>query len=186
MLSIRRGLVLFLLLMAGALAILALPGPAHAAAGCDEQQLTRPFLPWLDVAWYTPVPDAWTLDDGAATTAGGGPLSPDSALSLPAGSSATTESMCVSLAHPTLRFFARNTGSPTSALAVSVIFRDLLGIRRELPVGVVGAGDSWAPTPVLPVVANLVSDDVAFSFTPLDARGEWTIDDVYVDPYKKG
>ena len=172
--------------MAGALAILALPGPAHAAAGCDEQQLSRPFLPWLDVAWYTPVPDEWTLEDGAAAVAGGGPLSPDSALALPSGSSATTAPMCVSLAHPTLRFFARNTGSVTSTLAVAVVFRDVLGIQRSLPVGVIGARDSWAPTPVLPVLANLLSHEVAFRFTPLDARGEWTIDDVYVDPYKKG
>ena len=45
MLSMRRGLVLFLLLLAGAVAILALPGPAHAAAGCDEQRLSRTFVP---------------------------------------------------------------------------------------------------------------------------------------------
>jgi hypothetical protein len=52
------------------------------------------------------------------------------------------------------------------------------------------AGDEWAPTPVVPVVVNLLSllgdQDVAFRFTALDNRGEWTIDDVYVDPYKKG
>jgi hypothetical protein len=181
MVSLRRGLVLFILLMAGAVAIIALPGPAHAADGCDEQPLSRPFLPWLDLAWYTPVPDAWTLDDGAAVAADNGPLGGAPAVSLPAGSSATTAPLCVSLAHPTVRFFARNTGSRLSALAVSVVFDG-----GSLPVGVIGAGDSWAPSPVLPVVANLLSRDVAFRFTPLDARGEWTIDDVFVDPYKKG
>jgi hypothetical protein len=25
-----------------------------------------------------------------------------------------------------------------------------------------------------------------FAFTPADTRGEWAIDDVYVDPYGKG
>lgn len=171
--SVRRGLVLFLLLMAGLLAIIALPGPVQASTGCDEQPLSRPFLPWLDLAWYTPVSDDWTVEGGAAADG--------SRVSLPAGSSATSGPLCVSLAHPTVRFFARNTGSRTSLLAVSVVFDG-----QTLPVGVVAAGDSWAPSPVLPVVANLVSDEAAFTFTPLDSRGEWTIDDVYVDPYKKG
>jgi hypothetical protein len=35
MFSVRRGLGLALLVLLGALAILALPGPAHAAAGPD-------------------------------------------------------------------------------------------------------------------------------------------------------
>jgi hypothetical protein len=96
--------------------------------------------------------------------------------------------VCVGVEHPTIRFFARNTGDPTGLLTVSVVFRDPLGIRRALPVGVVVAGDEWAPTPVVPVVVNLLSllgdQEVAFRFAATD--GDWTIDDVYVDPYKKG
>jgi hypothetical protein len=105
-------------------------------------------------------------------------------LALPAGASATTAPMCIGVEHPTIRLFARNTGSVTSVLGVSVVFRSLLG-HQELPIGVVAAGSRWAPTLVMPVAANLLSDRAAFRFTPLDDRGEWTIDDVYVDPYKK-
>jgi hypothetical protein len=110
-------------------------------------------------------------------------------LTLPAGSSATTAPMCIGVEHPTVRLFARNTGDPTSLLSVSVVFRDVLGLKRTVPVGLVAAGDEWAPTPVTPVVVNLLSllgdQDVAFRFAPAGG-GEWSIDDVYVDPYKKG
>jgi hypothetical protein len=195
--SLRRGLGLVLLVILGALAILALPGPAHAA-GCAERPLDRTFLPWLDPAWYTQAPNGgleagssgWTLERGAAVVDGNEPWfvggSGDArSLALPPGGSATTAPMCIGVEHPTLRFFARNTGDPTSLLTVSVVSGDL-----ALPVGVVAAGSSWAPTPVVPVVVNLLSllgdQQVAFRFTAADGRGEWTIDDVYVDPYKKG
>jgi hypothetical protein len=196
-LSLRRGLGLVLLLILGALAILALPGPAHAA-GCPEKPLDRTFLPWLDPAWYTQAPNGgfeagssgWTLERGAAVVDGNEPWlvggSGDArSLALPPGGSATTAPMCIGVEHPTLRFFARSTGDPTSTLTVSVVLGDL-----SLPVGVVTAGSEWAPTPVVPVVVNLLSllgdQQVAFRFTAADGRGEWTIDDVYVDPYKKG
>ena len=202
MLSLRRGLGLALLVLLGALAILALPGPAHAA-GCPDQPLSRPFQPWLDLAWYQAAPDGgfetgddgWRLTGGAAVVAGNEPFfvgDPGDArsLSLPGGASATAPDVCIGVEHPTVRFFARNTGSVTSTLGVSVVFRDVLGLRQTLPVGVVTAREEWGPTPVVPVVVNLLSllgdQDVAFRFTAFDDGGEWTIDDVYVDPYKKG
>ena len=201
MVSLRTGLGLALLVILGAVAILALPGPAHAA-GCPEQPLDRTFRPWLDPAWYTPAPNGgfesgasgWTLERGAAVISGNEPFfvggsDHASSLALPAGGSATTTPVCIGVEHPTIRFFARNTGDPTSLLTVSVVFHDILGVRRSLPVGVVAAGREWAPTPVVPVVVNLLSllgeQQVAFSFTAA-GDGEWTIDDVYVDPYKKG
>ena len=201
MVSLRTGLGLALLVILGAVAILALPGPAHAA-GCPEQPLDRTFRPWLDPAWYTPAPNGgfesgasgWTLERGAAVISGNEPFlvggsDHASSLALPAGGSATTTPVCIGVEHPTIRFFARNTGDPTSLLTVSVVFRDVLGVHRSLPVGVVAAGREWAPTPVVPVVVNLLSllgeQQVAFSFSAA-GDGEWTIDDVYVDPYKKG
>lgn len=202
MVSLRTGLGLLLLVILGALAILALPGPAHAA-GCPERPLDRTFLPWLDPAWYAQAPggdfesgvSGWTLERGVAVVEGNEPFfvggsGDTSSLSLPPGGSATSAPMCIGVEHPTLRFFARNTGDPSSVLTVSVVFRDVLGVRRSLTVGAVTAGSSWAPTPVVPVVVNLLSllgdQQVAFRFAAPDDRAEWTIDDVYVDPYKKG
>ena len=183
-----------------ALAALAFAGPTSAlASGCPAQPLSQTFLPWLDVAWYVPAPNGgfeggsedWSLTGGAALVDGNNPyLSGEHALALPSGASATTAPMCIGVEHPTIRLFARNTGAPSSTLAVSVVVSDpLLGVTRSLPIGLIGAGDSWSPTPVLPVVVNLLSllgnQQASFRFTALDDRGEWTIDDVYVDPYKK-
>jgi hypothetical protein len=191
---------------AGALATLALilAAPVAAqAAGCADQPSSRPFAPWGDDASYVLAPDGgfenaapgWSLDDGAAVQDGNQDTQAaadgdSSSLALPAGSEATTPPICIDIAHPTIRFFARNTGSPSSALGVSVVYRGLLGIPLTLPVGTVGAGSDWAPGDPVPVLVNLLallhSSDVTFRFTPLDGAGDWSIDDVYVDPYSKG
>jgi hypothetical protein len=168
---------------------LLLVAPALARADCAAQPLARTFLPWHDAAWYQAAPDGgleaggagWTLADGAAVASGNDPYEPgESALSLPAGASATTPPMCVDLAHPTLRFFARG-GS--GALVVTALFRDALGGQHELPVGALAVGGDWAPSPVLAIVGNLLSSQVAFRFV---SAGDWQVDDVYVDPYSKG
>jgi hypothetical protein len=176
----------------GALAALALAAPA-ARAACPPQPLERTFLPWLDPALYEQAPDggfeaggAWSLTGGAAIVDGSQPyLAGSRSLDLPAGATATTAPICVTVAHPTLRFFARNAGSALAPLTVRARFKTLLGVPVELPVGVVAAGAAWQPTLPLPVVGNLLSDEVRFVFTAADG-GEWHIDDVYVDPYSKG
>jgi hypothetical protein len=196
---------------AAALAALALaitvPAGAHAAgdppAGCPEQQAAQTFLPWTDPAWYVPAPDGgledgadgWTLLGGATVEDGNEPYHVGGAddrrsLALPPGSAAATAPMCIAVEHPTIRFFARNTGAPDSTLQVSVVFRDTDGHRQSLAIGTVTGDAAWAPTPVLPVLVNLLSllgdQQAAFRFAPADDRGNWSIDDVYVDPYSKG
>ena len=166
------------------LALLAFAAPASAA--CPEQDVSRPFLPWLDVAWYEPAPDggleagadAWTLTGGAAIADGGQPYGGGAhSLALPAGATATTAPVCITLAHPTIRFFTRGTGS----LAVPV--HRAAGL--ELPIGVVLGGGAWAPSlPLLVVVQPARQRDVRFRFASAPARVR--IDDVYVDPYSKG
>ena len=145
-----------------ALALLAFLPAAARAADCPGQVLERTFLPWGDPALYTPVPTSWT------------------STSLPAGSTATTEPICIGLAHPTVRFFARNTGNPLSLLRVSAVVGE-----SELPLGLVPAGREWAPSPVLLLGANLLgADSVAFKFAA--DGGSWSVGGVYVDPYSKG
>jgi hypothetical protein len=91
--------------------------------------------------------------------------------------------------HPTLRLFARNTGAADSTLTVQVEFTDGRGLSVLTPIAALHAGRDWAPSAPLPITANLLSptgvQNVAFVFTP-DKRGQWAIDDVYVDPYGKG
>jgi hypothetical protein len=181
--STRRALVTLL-----ALTFLC-AAPPLARAACPAQPLDRTFLPWLDAAWYEAAPDGgleaggagWALAGGAAVTDGNNPYQDGaSSLSLPTGASATTPSMCVDVAHPTVRFFGRGGTSP---LLVSVRFTDPLGLAHELPVGAMLGSGSWTPSPVLAVVGNLLSSQVRFRLTAL---GPWQVDDVFVDPYSKG
>ena len=60
-------------------------------------------------------------------------------LSLGASGVATSRPVCVGLEHPTLRFFARNSGLLTSTLTVEVLFETSLGAVLSVPIGVVPA-----------------------------------------------
>ena len=101
--------------------------------------------------------------------------------------------MCAAIDKPTLRFFARNTGSRTSRLNVDVYYPGLLGAPRSARVGTVTAGPDWAPTSEQQLtVTNLLATlslsrtVIAFRFSPADNSGDWSIDDVYVDPKMRG
>ncbi len=99
--------------------------------------------------------------------------------------------MCVGIEHPTIRLFARNTGSPLSSLKVKVHYVDGFGETQSAPIGVVGANGQWQPTQQMVIGVNLLPllpgerTPVAFEFTPMGSGGEWQIDDVYVDPYRR-
>ena len=192
------------LLAATALTLVLAP-PVHAAApgSCDGQVPEQPFIPWADPSSYVLVPNGtveqgarWNLKGGATRVSGNEShyvhdLADASSLSLPPGSSATTALMCVDVEHPTLRLVARNSGLALSSLLVEVIFEDATGHKRAAPIGTYVGTSSWQPTAPLAVVANLFTllpgthDDVAFRFTPKDG-GNWSIDDVYVDPFRHG
>ncbi len=137
----------------------------------------------------------WTLSGGAAVQAGDatslvGGADDASSLALPAGAVATSPPVCIDVAHPTIRFMARNGGAALSTLAVSVRFRTLLG-WTTLPLGVVTGSDEWRPSLPVPVLVNLLSllggdQQVRFRFAAVGGAGDWSIDDLYVDPYSKG
>jgi hypothetical protein len=196
----------------GWLAVALAVAPAAAQAGplvasapdCDEQVLSQPFLPWVDPAHYTLAPDGgfeagaagWSLQGGATVVAGNEShyvraATDTRSLKLPAGSTATSGTICVGIEHPTLRIFARNSGSPLSTLRVAVHFEDAGGNTHSLPIGEFGAGGAWQPSPVMPLAVNLLPllpgerTPVAFQFTPQGSGGDWRIDDVYVDPYRR-
>ena len=199
------------LLVAAALAALTVAA-APAAAGdfnrsatsCVEQKFEQPFLRWVDPLYYVLTPNGgleastveWTLAGGAKVVSGNEPFYVRAAgdrksLSLPAGSSARTRPMCAKLLYPDLRFLAVNKGSLLSLLKVEVLFEDLSGGVQALEIARVSGDSTWKPTLPLPFVvstaAPLSADGtvaVAFRFTPLGTKAAWTIDDVYVDPFK--
>lgn len=173
-------------------------GPLVASATCEQKPVSQVFLPWADPANYF-LADGGTFESGAAgwsldgaSVAGGNEPwqvsgAGSSLLALAAGSGATSGTECVGLKEPTLRFFAK--GSLGGRIDVTVHFEDALGNARSAPAGsLVGTG-SWTPGAQMVIAAALLpllpdaQTPVRFEFKA--ASGDWQIDDVYVDPYRK-
>jgi hypothetical protein len=203
------------LVTAAVVAIAALAASASAASAgvlvasapsCDGQGVSKTFLPWLDVADYTALSGGdfesgaagwWT--NGAASVANGneafkvGAADDSKSMSLNANSSVTSPAICVGIEHPTLRFFAkrRSTGllASLSTLRVDALVELADGTVLPLPIGVVTGSSSWQPTLPMAIVGNLLPllpgehTAVAFRFTA--QSGDWSIDDVWVDPYSR-
>lgn len=187
-------------------ALVALLVPFVAAASaraddvdrCPDRVIEQPFVPWNDPFHYFLAPDGdfsaggagWTLqgaevvDENEPYWVHGGDTA--ASLRLASGAAATSPWICVGLLDPTLRFFARSTGD-SGELVVTVRLRTLLGLELALPIGTVDARSAgeWVPVPAMLMAVNALPGRVALRF---EARGEaeWLVDDVYVDPYRKG
>lgn len=171
-----------------------------SAANCDSQSLSQPFLPWADPMHYVIAPggdfegSAWSSTGGASVVEGNEPFHVGgahhaSSLALPSGSTATSGAMCVSVEHPTIRFFARQTGGDAGArVNVDVLFQDATGANRTLRVAAAPAGSDWAPSAAYPIVVNLLTlgDRTSVRFRVSATGGDFRIDDFYVDPYNRG
>jgi hypothetical protein len=173
-------------------------------SGCANEGASQVFAPWLDPSSYVLAPDGGFEAGAADWSLGGAQVVSDnepwtvradsdgSALAIDGGS-VTSPEICVGLERPTIRFFARNTGSPLGVLSVEALV-STGGLTAAVPIGVVaGLGDRWAPTLPMPIVANLLpvlpGDDfttVRLRFTAVGLASSWAVDDVYVDPYSKG
>jgi hypothetical protein len=177
---------------------------ADLAVSCDTYFLKQPFQQWSDSANYVLAPEGgferrargWTLTGRTRLMTDNESYyanrrSDIRSLQLLAGSSATSPAMCVGLENPTVRLFARNRRAASSVLRVEVLFEDVLGNVQSLNIGLLTASSRWAATIPMPIVANLLpvlpdgNSAVAFRFSPQDSSGDWRIDDVYVDPYRR-
>jgi hypothetical protein len=191
--------------LAATLVAAALTASALAANGIAAKDpcgntvmFTQPFKPFGDPATYVAVPGAsfesgapaWTLAGGAAVVSGNesyrvaGPTDSRS-LSLPAGASATSPSMCIGPMYPTLRLFGLNTGNPTSTLRVDLLWTNTGGIPKVFLAGRFTATGSWQPSPIVLFNPNMLGPTggmtVKFKLT-VEGAGSWRADDMYVDP----
>jgi hypothetical protein len=173
---------------------------ADVAARCESRVIEQPFVAWNDPADYFLAPDGDFGGGAAGWDLAGGEVVAENepyyvhgsdvpaAVRLESGASVTSPTICVAENDPTMRFFARSTGEPTGTLGVEVLYTDALGDPQSLPIGVVAAAAAgeWAPTVPMPITANVYEMAVAFRFTAQGTGSSWLIDDVYVDPYRKG
>jgi hypothetical protein len=171
---------------------------AQVSIGCGYSG-TNVFAPWGDSRDYSLVPDGgfengaagWTLDDGASVVDGNetfqvGGSADHQSLDLPAGSSATSPSFCVSRREDIVRLFARTDSGRKARLKVEVIYPDARNGDDSERVDRLRATESWDASGrlkiVLPeTVGRHSTTNVALRFTPLDDDG-FQIDDVYLDP----
>jgi hypothetical protein len=185
-------------------ALLALAVFAGSAQACSYAGAEKVFSPWGDQRYYVLAPDGgfeagasgWQLNRGAAVVEGNesyylNDAADSKSLSLPAGSSAVSPPVCMSIDTPSFRLVARNTGNPSARLRVEASYK-LLGLIRTRTVGTIQAGSAWAPTQSVStvltlstVVGLLIPSAIEIRFTPLDAAGRWQVDDVYIDPFRR-
>lgn len=180
-------------------------GPLVQSAGnCPTVTLEQPFLRWNDFNLYRLVSGggfelgmpAWTLSK-AKIVAGNESFYVRStkdmrSLSLPAGSSATSQTTCVGIHDPSFRFFARASAVSTSSrLSVEVLFENSLGqVLSVATASIPASSTKWAPTPIFLIAANMLAllpgeqTPVQLRFKPV-GTASWWIDDVYVDPKRR-
>jgi hypothetical protein len=185
-------------------ALLVLAVSASGAQACSYPGAKAVFAPWGDQHSYALAPDGgfesggagWSLRSGAQVVAGNesyylNAATDSRSLALPAGSSASSPPICMSIDTPTFRLLARNSGDPSSRLRVEAVYR-LLGLVRTNVVNTVSAGPSWQPTQPMSVVlglstivGTLLPSSIEVRITPLDAKGQWQVDDLYIDPFAR-
>jgi hypothetical protein len=185
-----------------ATAMVAFAAFAGSAQACSYPGAEQVFKPWGDQNSYVLAPDGgfesgaagWSLSGGAGVVAGNesynlNDAGDSSSLSLPSGSSAASPPVCMSLDTPVFRFFARNTGDPSSRLRVDATYK-LLGLVQTKVGATITGGSKWAPSQQVStvlglstIVGTLIPSAVQVRFTPLDSKGKWQVDDFYVDPF---
>jgi hypothetical protein len=184
-------------------ALIAVAGTAKAAS-CPSTGAKKAFSQWGDQRSYVLAPDGgfeagalgWDLDGAARAVAGNESYYLNNAvdrasLSLPAGSSAGSPPVCMDIGTPSFRMMARNTGDPRSQLRVTASYK-LLGLLRTQTLATVTAGSAWAPTAsqstvltLSTIVGTLIPSGIEVRVTPLDSKGNWQVDDLYIDPFAR-
>jgi hypothetical protein len=88
-----------------------------------------------------------------------------------------------------MRFFTRATGA--GVLQVDAVYAKRTDREKSVRLASIPAGSTWAPTPIVPMVVNEIAPAYANAL-PVSLRftvrggGTWQIDDVFVDPYRRG
>jgi hypothetical protein len=169
-------------------------------ARCEGRVIEQPFTTWDDPLDYFLAPDGDFSAGGAGWDLASAILVQDNepwnvhgsqtmaAVRIDDGASATSPPICVGLDDPTMRFFALSLGDPAGTLDVEVLYTDGDGVEQALTIGTITADSApdWTPVTPLPITANTYEMMVSFRFTAHGADSSWVIDDVYIDPYRKG
>jgi hypothetical protein len=180
-------------------------GNAHAAE-CPSVETSQAFSRWGDGSEYALVPGGtfeegmtWSASGPAQAVATDNPLditgeSTASAL-LETSASITSPSLCIDRSYPHLRFAARAPdGAATQArLTLAVAWTDAFGRVNRAYLGGYQAMwyGGWSVSDVVDLRRAVPLDerirDIRLTFKVEAWRpGKWLIDDILIDPYKRG
>ncbi len=190
-----------------AMALLAPAGTANAgllsqsAGTCPSYLSSQVFAKWLDLTHYTLAPSGDFESASGLTFTGGAKIvsgnessyvhgtGDKNSVLIPRGGSVTTGPICVGLDKPTIRFFAKRPNfALLPLLTVEGVFTTKAGTTASLPlVGVPLAGNSWSlQLPFVTTGALLeLGDTTMMRFRIRAVTGDWQIDDLYVDPWRR-
>ncbi len=170
-----------------------------AASYCDPHS-SQAFQAFGDRSNYMLMPGgsfeedtpSWRLSGGAKIVSGNEPFYLRSrtdrrSLYMPAGSSATTPTMCFAAGDWHLRFVGISP-SRSSKLKVTVNVASLLGVVSILDGGTVSSDGTWEPSPQVGLLLTnvgglLTTKAISIRFTA--TSGTTQIDDAYLDPWKE-
>ena len=191
---------LALLMTTAVLALAALPSAA-AAAECPAEPATTAFARFGDPALYALVPGGsfegaltWAAFGDAALVGRNEPFflsgPGTSSVRLRGKGSIVSPVVCVDALRPTLRFVARALDDD-SRLVLEVLWNDA-GVHKRsvLEEHPSDLWRQWAPSKVVPLGTALPTGagevhDVRLRFSLKDGDGEWLVDDVFIDPYRR-
>ena len=194
----------------GALGVVAMAPASASAAGlsqnltCTAQVLTSPLAKWGDSALYWLAPDGgfeaggkgWTLKGSKVVTGNEtlGVLKGTKSLQFPTVgvNEATSPEFCVDPLHPMFRFVVKNTSS-TAVLNTYINFRSALGTKLTVTakVNTLKVG-SWQLSQSQPLAGEIPSvflgtgTTASITFKVLSPTGALNIDNLLIDPYRRG
>ena len=185
-------------LVIAALALGAAPAAASAAP-CPEQPTSMVFAPWGDTSEYFLAPGgdfegAWTSWTGGALMPGNDPFylaggGDYQSLRVRSGATVASPGFCADADHPDFRFVARplNPYQP-GALEVYVRFVDNTGATQTWKVWTMSGAQFWTASPRVRLARDMPLPSTGKTTAKVLFRavgGEWGIDDVFIDPYRK-
>lgn len=189
-----------------ALAMSAPPALAGTPSGetslCPGQVFSQPFAALGDLNYYTPVPgsefnnppEGWELKGGASVISATHPDgSAGYALDLPSGSVAVSAPVCVTLAYPTGRLYAKALEGK-AGVAIAVSYAETKSESKPKQVGETkntpGTQGTWQASEafsVLPQLAGKAEEtrEVRFVLTAGGNSTSTLVYGLYVDPWMK-
>jgi hypothetical protein len=173
-----------------------------ASAACPTATASQPFARWGDRADYALAPGgsfegtlSWAATGSPSLFAENDPFGlagpGTTSVALTGRQSITSPVVCVSGSHPYLRFVAR-ARDRTSRLVLELLWSDQ-GVYKEkvLEEHPADLWRRWAPSKIVPLAGALPVDsgevhEVRLRFKLKDGAGDWLVDDLFVDPVKRG